>query len=262
MIFLKIKKITKLKNEKYKIEFIDGSKLVTYDDVILKNNILYKKDLEEELYHKICLETLDYGLYNKVLKYALVKIRSEKEIQTYMDRLEIGEEQKEKIIQKLKANHFLDENKFTKVFISDKIHLSNIGPNKIQKELLEHGISFDFIQECLSDYDDTIFEEKIGRLIQKKITSQRCSNKMFQQKITHYLLDLGYDLNMIKRIMNQFSFDSTEAIEKDYLKLQKKLSSKYQDLQLQNQIKNKLYQKGYSLEEINQCIQKKEALSI
>lgn len=261
-MFLKIKKITKLKNEKYKIEFIDGSKLVTYDNVILENNILYKKDLEEELYHKICLETLDYGFYSKVLKYALVKIRSEKEIQKYMDRLEIGEKQKEKIIQKLKDNHFLDEKKFTKTFISDKIHLSNMGPNKIQKELLEHGISFDFIQESLSEYDDTIFEEKINRLIQKKMTSQKCSNKMFKQKITNYLLDLGYDLDMIKKVINQFSFNSTESIEKDYIKLQKKLSSKYQGLQLQNQIKNKLYQKGYSLEEINQYIQKKEALFI
>ena len=45
-------KIKKLKN-KYKIEFDNREPIITYDDIILKYNILYKKELSEELIDKI-----------------------------------------------------------------------------------------------------------------------------------------------------------------------------------------------------------------
>ena len=48
-------KIKKLKN-KYKIEFDNREPIITYDDIILKYNILYKKELSEELIDKILKE--------------------------------------------------------------------------------------------------------------------------------------------------------------------------------------------------------------
>ena len=154
---MKIRKITKMKSGKYKIEFDNNTKLVTYDNIILENNILFKKELDDELYNKLYNETLDYNLYSKVLKYVLIKIRSLKEIRKYMDKLQINEEEQFKIISKLETNNFINDSKFAEAFIADKINLSNIGPNKIKKELLEHNIDELTIDEYLSKYDNDVF---------------------------------------------------------------------------------------------------------
>lgn len=251
---MKIRKITKMKSGKYKIEFDNNTKLVTYDNIILENNILFKKELDDELYNKLYNETLDYNLYSKVLKYVLIKIRSLKEIRKYMDKLQINEEEQFKIISKLETNNFINDSKFAEAFIADKINLSNIGPNKIKKELLEHNIDELTIDEYLSKYDNDVFEEKIIKLIDKKSMNPKNSNYVLKNKITNYLIDLGYDLNMIKENIDKVNFNSKIALEKDYNKLFKKLALKFNGDELIKQIKVKLYQKGYSLDEINQFL--------
>ena len=44
-----IKKIKKMNNDKYQIITTDNKKIITYDSVILKYNLLYKKSIDSEL---------------------------------------------------------------------------------------------------------------------------------------------------------------------------------------------------------------------
>ena len=245
---MEIKKITKLKSGKYKLEFENKTTITTYDEIILENNLLFKKEIDNELYDKIANATLDYDLYSRVLKYILIKMRNLKEIKKYMDKLDIKESNQNKIITKLKENNFINDERYTEAYIADKINLSNIGPNKIKKELEEHDIDINIINKYLDKYEDEIFIEKIEKIITKKIKTQKCSNYIFKQKIIKYLLDLGYDLDMINDSLNKFEFNSN--IQKDYERIKRKLETKYNDNELNYQIKNKLYQKGYSKEEI------------
>ena len=83
---MKIQKIEKLKNNKYKIK-IDNIDVITYDNIILENNLLYKKEISENLYNKILKDNTYYDLYNNVLKYLLKKKRSEKEVFDYISKL-------------------------------------------------------------------------------------------------------------------------------------------------------------------------------
>ena len=106
---MRIKKITKLKSGKYKMEFDNNTKIITYDNILIKNNILFKKEIDDELYNKLYNETLDYNLYSRVLKYTLIKMRSLKEIKKYM-KLSLGKNEREwlKLLNK-KRKGILDE---------------------------------------------------------------------------------------------------------------------------------------------------------
>ncbi len=254
---MRIKKITKLKSGKYKMEFDNNTKIITYDNILIENNILFKKEIDDELYNKLYNETLDYNLYSRVLKYTLIKMRSLKEIKKYMNKLEINEEEQNKIVSKLQENNFINDNKFAEAFIADKINLSSSGPNKIKKELLEHDVNIDVIDEYLSKYDYEIFKEKIDKIIQKKIVNNNKSEYILKSKLTNYLLDLGYDLDMIKECLSKLKIDCSNALEKEYNKLFRKLQSKFDKEELEKQIKNKLYQKGYNLSEINEFLSTK-----
>lgn len=253
---MKIEKIKKLKSGKYKLELDDKSKIITYDDVILNNNLLFNKNLSNEVYNKLNIDTKFYDIYNKAIKYISIKMRSKLEMQNYLEKLSIDEKEKQTIIDNLIELNLINDLNFTKAFISDKINLSNMGPYNIKKELLEHEIDLDIIDNELQKYSKTNFITKINNIITKKLKNTKYSGYILKQKIVFELTNLGYEKEMIYEQLSNFEFDDNDALKKEFNKTYKLLSKKYKDLELQNKIINKLYQKGYNLDEIKNLIKK------
>lgn len=248
---MKIEKIKRQKSGKYILEMDDDSKLQLYEDVILNNGLLFNKEIDSELFNKLNLENNYYEVYNKVLKYISNKMRSEVEINKYLEKIDCIE--KEKIINKLKDMKLINDDLYLKAFINDKICLSLVGPNKIKKDLLEHNIELNKIEEELLKYEST-FPERINKIISKKIKTNNKSIYMFKQKIISELIDSGYDKEDIIIELEKYTFDESNNIKKDYDIFYKKLSKKYKGEELKNQIKNKLFNKGYNYENIKEIV--------
>ena len=235
-----VTKIEKLKNNKYKI-IIDDEKIITFDNVILDNNLLYKKTVDKELYNKIIEDTEFYNVYNLVVKYILKKRRSEKEINEYLKKYNLGSK-KDLIISKLKSINLINDIGFCKAYINDNIYLSKKGINKIKEELLSHNISLNIIEEELNNIDNSLLDDKLNKLIIKKINSNhKYSNLFLKQKIVN--ANIGEE-NLI--------------LEKEFEKLYIKLSKKYNNLELYKNIKSKLLYKGFNINDINDLIEKKQ----
>lgn len=249
---MEIKNIKKLKSGKYKIELDNSNKILTYDDVIINNNLLYKKNINNELLENINNETSYYDIYSKVIKYISVRMRSKKEIKEYLDKNKVDENDQKKIIKDLINSGLLNDEMFVKAFISDKIYLSNMGRLKIKKELLEHDISEDIINKELYSYDDGVFEEKLLKLMNKKIKTSKYNGYLLKQKMFYEFNNLGYENDLIMKIYN--NIDISSNIDKDFNKYYNTLSKKYSGDELINKLKSKLYSRGYSLEEINSVI--------
>ena len=252
---MKIQKIKKLKSGKYKLELEDGTSIQLYDEVILNHNLLFHKEIDSELFSQIDKENSYYYNYYKVLKYVLYKMRSRYEIEEYMTKQDISIEDQNKILEKLEKNNLLNDSLFIKSFISDKVHLSNDGPNKIKNELLKYKMKESEIEEILQEYDDKIFEEKIEKLIQKKMACNKTKSIFaMKQKLLNYLINLGYDYDSIIQKLDHMKGDNNLIIKKEYDRLFRKLYKKYEGEELKYQIKNRLYQKGFSSDDINQII--------
>ena len=102
VIFLKISKIKKTSSGKYNLILENNEKITTYDDVILKNNLLYNKELNSEELNKVNTDTRYYDIYNKCIKLISTRYRSEKEIIDYLNKNNIDDEKKSIIISDLK----------------------------------------------------------------------------------------------------------------------------------------------------------------
>lgn len=249
---MKIDKITKTKNGKYKIILDTKESITTYDDVILNNGILFKKELSVDEINKINNESDYYNIYNKTIKFISTKMRSLKEINDFLDKKEVNENTKDMIIKKLKEVRLINDEIFAKAYFQDRINLSNDGPYKIKQELRNNDISDAVIETIFFNIDSDVVYSKLDKLIQKKIkTNHNKSNYMLKQKIINDMINLGYEKNMILEILNIRLVDNCDIVNYEYNKLKKKLSRKYSDLDLEKQIKIKLQQKGFSLEEIN-----------
>ena len=154
-------------------------------------------------------------------------------------------------VDKLVSQGYLNDRSYAKGFINNKMVTSNMGPNKIRKELLEHKISLDIINEELVVFEEELQLEKINKVVDKLIRSNHTRGGfVLKKKITNDLVMLGYDIDLINKVIIDFDFSNDkDMVKKEYDKLYKRLSRKYSGNELEYKIKEKLYQKGLYYEE-------------
>ncbi len=207
MIVIKIIKYKKENNGKYKLFLEDGSTIDTYEDVILKNNLLYKKDIDDSLYNIIMNDNVYEEAYSKSINYIGIRLRSINEMKVYLKSKKYSEEVINIIIERLIKNNLLNDAIFTQAFINDKLNFTTMGPYKIELELKKHNIDNNIISKCISTIDEDIIYEKINKLITKFIKSnKKYKGFLLKNKIYTNLINLGYSSSMILEVLNNYEF--------------------------------------------------------
>ena len=204
---MKIIKYEKKGNNTYKIYLENNQTINLYEDVIIKNNLLYKKEIDESLLEKLDIDNNKEDIYNKCVKYISVRIRSINEIKEYLKRKEIDNILIETTIDKLIKNNLLNDEIFAKAFIKDKLNFTTMGPYRIEQELKKHKIDSNLIYKYLNEIDDETIDNKINKQITKLIKSNR-KKQNIRNKIYTNLLSLGYSNEMILRNIKNYDFSN------------------------------------------------------
>lgn len=241
-----IKKIVKNKNSKYKLYLDNGEILVTYDDVILNHNLLFHKEINDELLEQINNENKYYELLYLSIKYISKRLRSEKEIRKYLENKTVDNYMIDNIIENLKSENYINDYQFTKAYINDKINLTNNGLLKIKHDLLELGIDEDIIEEETKKINFEVDNSKLEKLIIKKIrTNHKYSNEILRQRILNDFINLGYEKDDILNYFESNIQDDEDIYKNEYNKLYNKLKNKYCGSELDFQLKRRLAIKGF-----------------
>jgi len=241
---MKINKFKKVGKNKYKV-FFDNTDITIHEDVILKYDLLIKNNIDVDLLDKIIEENRYYDVYESALNYIEVKMRSKKELEKYLLKKEYDAFLINKVIDKLESIGLLNKKNYIIAFINDKINLSNDGPYKIKKQLLDLEFDESEIDEYLNTIDEDVWKEKLEKLINKKKNIMKNKSYfMFINKIKNDLYNLGYDKDIIDEYLSNIEYESN-AIDKDFEKCNRKFNGD------KTKITNSLLRKGYSYEEIN-----------
>lgn len=248
---MKILKYKKKKNGQYELELESGEKLSLYEEVILKYELLLKKKIDEKEREKILLSNQEYDVYYVALKSLKSRFKSEKDLRDFLLKKEYPQDYVDKAIQKLLKQGYLNDRNFAKAYINQQMITTSKGPRKLEKELLDKGVSSDIIYDELTVFtqDDQI--EKIKKVASRAIRSNRSrGGAVLHKKIVHDLQTLGYDRSVIESVLSTLDFgDTKEIAKKEYEKLYRRLSRKYSGRELEYKIKEKLYQKGLYYED-------------
>lgn len=244
---MKIEKFVKDSTNKYKL-IIDGETYKIYDDVILKYQLIMKESITQ----KELDEVLDYNekltSYYDSIRYLNKKMRSEKEIREYLKKKMVSNENIDLTIEKLKNNNFINEDIYLKSYINDQINLSNNGPYKIKKNLITLGISEEKVDEKLNSINESVWNEKIDKYIDKKVrVNHKNSKNMLKMKITNELINLGYEKEMILNNLSKYDIIDKDIYKTEYEKAKKALEKKYSGYELDRKIKERLYRKGFNV---------------
>ncbi len=204
---MKIIKYELTKKGNYNI-FLDNGEVITLNEnVITENELLLKKEINKELYDKLFIDNRIYELYEISIKYISVRLRSIKEIKDYLLKKENNTEIINKVCQKLINNKYLDDEKFTKAYIKDKLNFTSIGEYKIRKNLETLGIEQSIIEKNILDIDDKLLENRIKKIIEKDLKSnKKYSGINLKNKVYNHLLSQGYTASRVISIINTYDF--------------------------------------------------------
>lgn len=250
-----VEKIKKVSSNKYEIKFKNKESLKLSSSTIINNNLLFKKDIDKVLLKKLEKEDEFYIFYDKVIKMLGSKRKCEYEIRKYLEKNKLSNKNINHIIDILKEKKLIDDVSYVKAYINDKINLSFDGPLKIKRDLLIFNIDENIIDDEISKIDDMIILDNLKKIIAKKVAlNKKDSAYIMKKKIINDLVNKGYYKEQIVDILNYYNIDDNCILKKEFNKLYNKYKNKIDGYELYNYIKNKLYQKGFSLDDINEII--------
>ena len=121
------------------------------------------------------------------------------------------------------------------------------------------NINIDYIDEILNNINEDVWIEKVKKIVDKKInTNKKLSKESLLLKIKNDLILLGYSKNIIDKVLSNIIIEEdNEVIEMAFDKEYNRLSKKYKDKELEKKVKYNLYKKGFSLERIEEILNKR-----
>ena len=204
---MKIEKYELTKKNIYNVYLSNGEVLELNGKVITDNELLIKKDIDNELYAKLKRDNTICISVDTSVKYIDRRLRSINELRDYLKNKEEDTIIIEEVIDKLIDYKYLDDDRFTKAFIKDKLNFTNWGDYKIKNELKRLGVNEEIIYNNISNIDDNIYYERINKIIDKDIsTNKKYSGIKLKNKIYNHLLTLGYSKEKVISIINNYNF--------------------------------------------------------
>lgn len=243
---MKILSYKKIKSNLYEITLDNSEKIKLYDEIILKENLLIKREIERSYLNEIIKQNKFYELYHEVIKFFKTKMRSEKEIYQKFNK-KYANEEIALIVEKLRKDGYLNDKVYISAYINDSINLKLVGPDKIKNDLVSLGFDNDLVVENLETISEFVWVEKVKRYAEKMIkNNKKLSATALKQKIVNDLIIKGFNREIINNYLDTIKIDINKGIfEKEYQKVYNKLSKKYDGDKLKYEIKMRLKAKGF-----------------
>lgn len=253
---MKIIKYEHIKNNQYKLYLDSKETIILYDEVILNNNLLIKKDIDD--IESIIKDNSFYECYYNGIKYLNKKMRTKKELRNYLCK-NYETDIVNNVVNKIDVEGYLNDDVYASSYVNDQINLSNKGYFKILRELSNLEISEDISKKYLDKIDKDIWLSRINKLIDKKIkVNKKNSVVKLKDKITYDLVNLGYDKEFIIKALSNKELDDSDALRKEFNLVYNKLCKKYNGKELELKVITKLMGNGFNYNDIKELWQTKK----
>jgi len=182
--------------------YLDGKFSFGIDlDNLVKFGIKIEKELSQDEIDKIIYEAEFHKTFSKILNYATLRSRSEKELLNWLKRKKVPEVIHKKLFNKLKRLDLLDDAKFAKWWVEQRQVFKPRSKRFLTQELRVKGISKEIISEVLDSAH--LNEEKVAKkLLEKnKYKWKRFDKQKQNEKAFAFLARKGFDYDVIKSVV-------------------------------------------------------------
>lgn len=197
--------ITQLKQQKKQDRvnvYLDGEFAFGIDlENLVKFNLKVEQELTEKEVEEIVNKAESQKTFDKLLRFAMTRPRSEKEVYDWFYRKKVHESLQNKLIKKLKKLDLLDDEKFAQWWVRQRTEFRPRGERVLEMELRQKGIDQQIIKNALADAE--IDEVSIARkLYQKNLYKwKRYDDQEAKQKAAQFLARKGFNWDVIKKVL-------------------------------------------------------------
>ena len=112
-------------------------------------------------------------------------------------------DQADDIIEKLKTEKFIDDERYVRSYVADKFKFNKWGKVKIRHYLKMKGLSDDLIQNGLDELDEEKYRETLIKTLKEKARKVKKKNKYEKMgQVIRFAQNRGFEPEMIHRYLN------------------------------------------------------------
>ena len=139
----------------------------------------------------------------------------EQEMRDKMRRWELDETVQNRIINRLIKERYVDDERYARAFVKDKIRYNKWGRRKVQQALWQKRIDADIQQRVLDEIEEKEYLDILRPLLKQKRKSIKAeSDYELNQKLVRFALGRGFDFDIIRQCLNVDDID-IEDIDDD-----------------------------------------------
>ena len=126
----------------------------------------------------------------------------EQEMRDKMKRWEIDETAQNRILDRLVKERYIDNERYARAFVKDKIRYNKWGMRKVQQALWMKRIDNDIQQRVLDEIDDKEYLDVLRPLLKQKRKSTKAANDYeLNQKLVRFALGRGFTFDIIRQCL-------------------------------------------------------------
>lgn len=194
------------KNKKRVNIYLDGRFGFGIDlENFVKLGLKVEQELSEREVEEIIKKAEFQKTYDKLVRFAILRPRSEKEINDWFKKHKVHKSLHKGLFNRLKRLELIDDRKFAQWWIEQRTAFRPRGKRALSVELRQKGIDRDLINQILSEVK--IDEQKIARqlLKKKKYKWERLGKLKARKKMSEFLARKGFSWTIIKEVIDVFS---------------------------------------------------------
>jgi regulatory protein len=120
-----------------------------------------------------------------------------------MTRWEIDSDTQEQIISRLVKERYIDDERFARAYVNDKIRYQKWGRRKVQQGLWQKRIDSDVQERVLAEVDDEEYLSVLRPLLrQKRKSTKAASDYELNQKLLRFALGRGFTYDLISQCLD------------------------------------------------------------
>ncbi len=143
---------------------------------------------------------------DKMAKYCAYQERCVKDVRDKLKTFDIPQTEKDKILDYLLDNRFVNDERFAKSFVRGKVNQSGWGMNKIRFHLIQKGIDKELIEEALGQTDEEMYRQRLIDILKTKSkTIKADSDFEKKRKLAAYAMQKGFEGNQVWDVLKDFA---------------------------------------------------------
>ena len=139
----------------------------------------------------------------------------QQEMRDKMRRWELDETAQNRIVARLVKERYVDDERYARAFVKDKIRYNKWGRRKVQQALWQKHIDTDIQQRVLDEIDEKEYLDILRPLLKQKRKSIKAeSDYELNQKLVRFALGRGFGFDIIRQCLDVDDID-IEDIDDD-----------------------------------------------